>query len=102
VKGREVRVGVMIDNEMHAFDILRLVHWQVALDDHRHDPPVFRNQRHVQRDMSSFDSPVTKEPLENAGDFLVGYFRIGSRETNGGRQGLRTSHSAGGKQAGDT
>ena len=102
VVGGQVRVGVVVHDEVHRLDVPLGGHRQVALDDERDDSAILGHRRHVERQVARADRAVTEEILEDPGDLLVrdlGITRTSGR-TAGGEQALSPQEAAGAGERG--
>ena len=81
-----MRVGIVVDDEVDGLDVVLGGHRQVALDDHRHDPPVLGHDRHVERDVARADGPVAEQVLQDPGDLLVGHLGVARSRPSRGRR----------------
>jgi hypothetical protein len=61
---------------MHALHILLFRDREVAFDDDGYDAAVLGYPRHVQGNVSASDGTIPEQLLQNAGNFLVRYFRV--------------------------
>ena len=82
-----MRIGVVVDDEMNAFDILALAHRKVTFDDDRNNSAVLRHQWHVQLNVALTNGTIPEQLLQDASNFLIGYFGVfgSSAQTRGGQ-----------------
>jgi len=81
MKRGEMRVGIMVDDEVNCLNVIVGRHRQVSFNHHGDYPSIFGDDWHVKTHMSSSDGTATGNAIENTGDLFVRYFRIlGTRE----------------------
>src|SRR5215207_7913066 len=68
----QMRVRVVVHDQVNTLDVLVIAHGEIALDEDRDDPAIFGHQRHVQLDMTPSDWPRPEELLQDPGNLLIG------------------------------
>src|SRR4051812_35493680 len=76
MKRGQMRVGIMVDDEMNCLDVVLTRHRQIGFDNDRHHPSIFRDDWHVETHMSPADRTTTGYAIQNPCDLFVGYLRI--------------------------
>jgi len=97
----KMRVGIVVNDEMNAFDESTASHRQIALYDDGHYSAILGHPGHVEVDVAASDGPIAEEIFEDAGDLLVGDLGIvGTQGEVRGPGQLGRDHQASGENAG--
>jgi hypothetical protein len=104
MESRQVRVRIMIYDEMNGLDVALRRHGEIGFDDHRYYSAVLRDDGHVETHVTSTDWPVTGHLFQDPGYFLIGNLGVlrpsGSQDPLGSRQGAGRDESGRGCGAG--